>query len=159
PAGPLGDLPGLEWDAERNRYFRRQAPAGGAASASPSSSDAPAESQPLVAQIPVSATVALTIKEVQFPLRPVRSRRRGRGGGPFQRAGSGVDQEGQSVCPVCLEDFERGEKLLQLPLCSHLFHRRCLEPWMAQRGSCPSCRAPVDAALHVAQQASGQAAE
>lgn len=45
-------------------------------------------------------------------------------------------------CCICLEKFENGEKLLNLP-CFHKFHPRCLEPWLQSCGDCPYCRTSV----------------
>lgn len=47
-------------------------------------------------------------------------------------------QEEQS-CSICLIDFERGEKLLQLP-CKHLFHEECITRWTERHTNCPNCR-------------------
>ncbi|CAK0890782.1 unnamed protein product [Prorocentrum cordatum] len=93
----------------------------------------------LVAQAPVAERVVRSLKTVRW---------RGR-----RRASSGPYEAATSDCAVCLEAFAEGELLPQLPACRHLFHRGCLEPWLARRGSCPRCRAPVDAALDAAQQA------
>lgn len=43
---------------------------------------------------------------------------------------------GVSTCSVCLEDFEEGAEVAQLP-CGHVFHALCVEPWLAGHGSCP----------------------
>eukprot|EP00931_Biecheleriopsis_adriatica_P021957 TRINITY_DN14220_c0_g1_i1.p1 TRINITY_DN14220_c0_g1~~TRINITY_DN14220_c0_g1_i1.p1 ORF type:complete len:173 (-),score=25.24 TRINITY_DN14220_c0_g1_i1:104-622(-) len=154
-AGPLGDVPGLVWDAERQRYFKRQAPQGGASQGSTAvataRSGAAEENHASVAQIPVDRAVAQTLQEVVFRRQALRRAGCRRGRGPYGSAEEASSS--QTLCPVCLEPFKEGERLLQLPSCGHLFHRNCLEPWMARRGSCPSCRAPVDAAMHAAQQA------
>ncbi|ORY95371.1 hypothetical protein BCR43DRAFT_492885 [Syncephalastrum racemosum] len=48
-----------------------------------------------------------------------------------------------SLCPVCLDDFVLHEAICELP-CSHLFHERCIFPWLkATGGPCPLCRAWV----------------
>ncbi|XP_074569239.1 uncharacterized protein LOC141825750 [Curcuma longa] len=44
------------------------------------------------------------------------------------------------VCVFCLSDIEEGEEVRELR-CQHLFHRRCLDPWLAlRRATCPLCR-------------------
>lgn len=44
------------------------------------------------------------------------------------------------VCVFCLSDIEAGEEVRELR-CEHLFHRRCLDPWLVlRRPTCPLCR-------------------
>lgn len=43
-----------------------------------------------------------------------------------------------ATCAVCLETLDdRG--CAELP-CDHVFHRDCVLPWIARRGTCPTCR-------------------
>jgi len=52
----------------------------------------------------------------------------------------------QPKCAVCLEDFEDGTEMAELP-CSHRFHGdSCVKPWLKIHNSCPVCRyeLPVD---------------
>ena len=44
-----------------------------------------------------------------------------------------------SMCIVCQDDMQCGEKALQMP-CSHTFHSDCILPWLAEHNSCPTCR-------------------
>ncbi|XP_074557126.1 RING-H2 finger protein ATL79-like [Curcuma longa] len=44
-------------------------------------------------------------------------------------------------CAICLTEFAEGDAVRVLPACNHGFHGRCVEQWLATRGSCPSCRA------------------
>lgn len=49
-----------------------------------------------------------------------------------------------ACCPICIEEFEPGERLRVLPRCKHLFHIDCILPWLTERqGCCPQCRTPV----------------
>lgn len=51
--------------------------------------------------------------------------------------------EYNTVCSICLEDFEYGEQLRVLP-CRHQFHTECIIPWLTQRqGLCPLCKTQV----------------
>lgn len=43
-------------------------------------------------------------------------------------------------CPICLEEYVKGEKLMVLPVCGHMFHSRCIGKWLRSRGDCPICR-------------------
>lgn len=39
-------------------------------------------------------------------------------------------------CPICLEDFAKGDMVRHLP-CGHHFHARCVDAWLFQRAECP----------------------
>lgn len=45
-------------------------------------------------------------------------------------------------CSICLEGFEEGDELINLP-CMHRFHSCCLFPWVEVCGACPNCRKVV----------------
>ncbi|OMP04961.1 Zinc finger, RING-type [Corchorus capsularis] len=53
--------------------------------------------------------------------------------------------EERTVCPVCLEEMEKEEKLLACSTCRNLIHEECLMRWKRSRGrrsaSCVICRA------------------
>ncbi|GAX81578.1 hypothetical protein CEUSTIGMA_g9006.t1 [Chlamydomonas eustigma] len=55
------------------------------------------------------------------------------------KGGYGDGDEEDMQCPICLCDFEAGEKLRQLP-CKHDFHQPCIDSWMCQHLTCPLCR-------------------
>lgn len=46
-------------------------------------------------------------------------------------------------CGVCLSEYEMGESLKILPLCSHYFHQNCIEKWLSINKVCPICRKNV----------------
>ncbi|KAH7277319.1 hypothetical protein KP509_39G045300 [Ceratopteris richardii] len=57
--------------------------------------------------------------------------------GPDLHFGCQVDTD----CHVCLQEFQKGQEVILLPFCRHLFHRACLDPWLDQEHfTCPVCR-------------------
>jgi len=57
----------------------------------------------------------------------------------------GDDSGGDGSCSVCLQAFACGESLKRLP-CLHAFHAHCIDEWLANRPSCPTCRTQLDGA-------------
>jgi hypothetical protein len=49
-------------------------------------------------------------------------------------------REEDANCSVCLSDYEPGEILRKLPVCSHLFHQSCIDEWLVAHQTCPLCR-------------------
>ncbi|KAL7542478.1 hypothetical protein ACHAXR_011799 [Thalassiosira sp. AJA248-18] len=45
----------------------------------------------------------------------------------------------QECCPICLLEYTDGDELRVLP-CDHFMHTSCLDAWLANNPSCPSCR-------------------
>lgn len=50
-----------------------------------------------------------------------------------------ADEGNGERCTVCLDDYEDGEIVLQLP-CSHIFHGHCVPEWFKTQKTCPLCR-------------------
>lgn len=48
----------------------------------------------------------------------------------------------EQQCSVCLERFQPGELLTELP-CAHFFHVECIAGWFKRSAQCPLCRAEV----------------
>ncbi|KAL5706390.1 NEP1-interacting protein 2 [Ranunculus cassubicifolius] len=52
-----------------------------------------------------------------------------------------IDGSGEKIsCSVCLQDFQLGETVRNLPYCHHMFHLPCIDKWLMKQGSCPLCR-------------------
>lgn len=49
------------------------------------------------------------------------------------------EQEKAVQCSVCLDDFEVGNEVKEMP-CKHMFHDKCIIPWLELHSSCPVCR-------------------
>lgn len=50
-----------------------------------------------------------------------------------------TEKEKCDVCTVCRNDWATGDQVKTLP-CLHCFHTTCIDPWLEQKLSCPSCR-------------------
>ncbi|XP_019446489.1 PREDICTED: probable E3 ubiquitin-protein ligase RHA4A [Lupinus angustifolius] len=48
-----------------------------------------------------------------------------------------------SLCCVCLGEFELKEELLQIPYCKHVFHIECIHNWLQSNTTCPLCRCSI----------------
>eukprot|EP01023_Acetabularia_acetabulum_P006735 TRINITY_DN12833_c0_g1_i4.p1 TRINITY_DN12833_c0_g1~~TRINITY_DN12833_c0_g1_i4.p1 ORF type:complete len:327 (+),score=46.38 TRINITY_DN12833_c0_g1_i4:61-1041(+) len=46
---------------------------------------------------------------------------------------------GDQTCAVCMERFVKNDDVIVMP-CKHPFHFGCVEPWLKQTNSCPTCR-------------------
>lgn len=52
-----------------------------------------------------------------------------------------VEQPLDDECVICLDDFEEGMRIRQLP-CGHVFHSTCIARWLIERSAtCPLCKA------------------
>lgn len=46
-------------------------------------------------------------------------------------------------CAVCCMEFDAGEDACELPRCGHVYHGECVEPWLKENKSCPTCKTEV----------------
>ncbi|XVF55887.1 hypothetical protein PTKIN_Ptkin06aG0072300 [Pterospermum kingtungense] len=45
-----------------------------------------------------------------------------------------------TCCSICLADYKSSDTLRLLPDCNHLFHLKCVDPWLRLHPTCPLCR-------------------
>ncbi|KAE9590096.1 hypothetical protein Lal_00033740 [Lupinus albus] len=45
-----------------------------------------------------------------------------------------------TCCSICLADYKANDMLRVLPDCEHLFHPKCIDPWLRLHPTCPVCR-------------------
>lgn len=52
---------------------------------------------------------------------------------------SGTATASSLTCPICLSDMKVGETARRLR-CNHLYHKSCVDEWLRENASCPTCR-------------------
>lgn len=70
---------------------------------------------------------------------------------PYRRAVAAAESDSKSgpvECAVCLSDLDEGQMARRLPGCKHVFHRECIDVWLASNASCPICRGNAEPARH-----------
>ncbi|KAE9463332.1 hypothetical protein C3L33_04758, partial [Rhododendron williamsianum] len=48
--------------------------------------------------------------------------------------------DAKEQCSICLEEFVVGSSVARLPVCSHVYHLRCVSQWLERNDACPLCR-------------------
>lgn len=48
--------------------------------------------------------------------------------------------EKNPICSICLSSIKKG---INIPICNHAFHKKCLNTWLKQGDSCPLCRREI----------------
>jgi hypothetical protein len=46
-------------------------------------------------------------------------------------------------CSICQNNFENNEIVRQFKNCKHVFHLTCVDTWLTNRSTCPTCRQPL----------------
>ena len=55
------------------------------------------------------------------------------------RAVEVLNAAGEVECVICKEEMREGRDVCEMP-CQHLFHWKCILPWLSKRNTCPFCR-------------------
>lgn len=58
----------------------------------------------------------------------------------YRNSGSPTSPSSTSACAICLVDFSNGDKIRELPNCTHKYHVSCIDKWLLSHSSCPTCR-------------------
>lgn len=45
----------------------------------------------------------------------------------------------RDMCAVCRTDFKMN-RFARMLKCGHIFHKECVDPWLQQKGECPTCK-------------------
>merc|ERR1719447_847206 len=45
-------------------------------------------------------------------------------------------------CAICIDNFEAGSVVRHLT-CTHVYHKKCIDPWLVDKGTCPQCKADI----------------
>ncbi len=53
-----------------------------------------------------------------------------------------IDKDLEEQCNICLEKFKKDDSVRRLP-CLHLYHSDCIDNWLKQNKTCPTCRKDV----------------
>lgn len=61
----------------------------------------------------------------------------------YNRTKFSVKDNEDPTCCICLCEYERGEKLVQLP-CDHVYHSDCIDSWCQSHVRCPLCNVDLD---------------
>lgn len=62
------------------------------------------------------------------------------------RSSGRAEGEPPEECPLCLAEYEVGDKLLMLP-CFHQIHEECVSQWLARSTTCPVCKTDVQESI------------
>lgn len=57
-----------------------------------------------------------------------------------------MQEQTDTPCSICFDDFKLAETSVRKLPCNHLYHERCIFPWLRINGTCPVCRARLPSA-------------
>ena len=45
----------------------------------------------------------------------------------------------EDICSICLVAAKKGDRMYEM-VCKHMFHQKCISPWLEKSTVCPNCR-------------------
>ena len=55
-----------------------------------------------------------------------------------------ISNKFMETCNICLEDYNKDDKVKELPKCKHYFHVDCIDSWVnTKKHNCPVCRCDI----------------
>jgi len=61
--------------------------------------------------------------------------------------------DGQTICAICLDDFDEHSEIIIGNKCAHIFHSKCIIHWLLKRDECPICRTVMMTSTEMRQSA------
>ncbi|CAG5098464.1 Oidioi.mRNA.OKI2018_I69.XSR.g15690.t1.cds [Oikopleura dioica] len=53
-----------------------------------------------------------------------------------------VKNSDETCCAICIDNFEAKDVVRHLTCC-HLYHKKCIDPWLMEKGTCPQCKVDI----------------
>jgi len=53
-----------------------------------------------------------------------------------------VRNSDETCCAICIDNFEAKDVVRHLTCC-HLYHKKCIDPWLMEKGTCPQCKVDI----------------
>ena len=53
-----------------------------------------------------------------------------------------VQNHDETCCAICIDNFEAGDEVRHLT-CGHSYHKKCIDPWLMEKGTCPQCKVDI----------------
>ena len=58
-----------------------------------------------------------------------------------------LNKYNDTSCSICLDRFKKGDKIIRINSCKHIFHKYCLKEWLnvsRSNRNCPNCRKRIE---------------
>lgn len=58
-----------------------------------------------------------------------------------------IKHESNETCSICFENYKINESYRNLPICKHIFHKKCIDKWFKKNlgnMNCPICKTNYD---------------
>ena len=53
-----------------------------------------------------------------------------------------VKNSDETCCAICIDNFEAKDVVRHLTCC-HLYHKKCIDPRLMEKGTCPQCKVDI----------------